>query len=336
MMRAVRLYGVGDLRFEIVAAPGPLAADQVRVKVHAAGVCGSDLHNFRTGQWIGRVPTIPGHEFAAEVLEVGSDVAGFSPGDLVVADSRVSCGKCPACLANHPNVCSRMGYVGEVCDGGFAEMVNLPAASLLRVPAPVPPRIAALSEPLGVALRMIRRLDPPRNAPVLIAGAGPIGGLAAILLDHLGFGPVAIVERNADRARLVSSVTGARVIAASASDVTAFTGPSGLLYAIEATGSQTMFTFLVESLSGCGRIAMVGLFTGQPSINANAVVERELEIRGCSVFCDEQREIVPMLPQLIPQLESVLSPPVSLEELPKEYARLLNGQSAFLKTIVQP
>jgi (R,R)-butanediol dehydrogenase / meso-butanediol dehydrogenase / diacetyl reductase len=335
MMRAVRLYGVGDLRFENVAEPGPPAAGELRLQVRAAGVCGSDLHNFRTGQWISRVPSIPGHEFAAVVLEIGSEVEGFSPGDLVVADSRMNCGQCPACLANRPNVCVRMGYVGEVCDGGFAEIVNLPACRVLHVPCGVPPDIAALTEPLGVALRVVRRLDPSKNVPILIAGAGPIGGLATILLDHFGFGPLAILERNPDRAHLVSSITGATLLTSSESDVLSFARPA-LRYAIEATGSQAMLTFLMESLTGGGCLAMVGLFSGQPTVNANALVERELDIRGCSVFCDEQREVLPLLRELMPKLAQVVSPPVSLEELPAEYAHLLSGKSKFLKTLVQP
>jgi (R,R)-butanediol dehydrogenase/meso-butanediol dehydrogenase/diacetyl reductase len=335
-MRAVRLHGVGDLRFERVSGLEVLAPDSVRIKVRAAGICGSDLHNFRTGQWITRVPTIPGHEFAGEVLEVGSAVAGFSRGDQIVADSRVNCGICPACVANRPNVCARMGYVGEVCDGGFAEFVDLPAHRLLHVPAVVPPHIAALAEPLGVALHVIRRLDPPHDTPILIAGAGPIGGLATILLSHLGYGPLAILERNPDRARLVGAISGATAIDASTSSVTRFAGSGELRFAIEATGSKEMLAFLVDSLAGGGRLAMVGLFRGEGAINGNAIVERELELRGCSVFCGEQYEIVSMLPALTARLEAVLSPAVSLEELPSVYARLLEGKSGFLKTIVKP
>jgi (R,R)-butanediol dehydrogenase/meso-butanediol dehydrogenase/diacetyl reductase len=229
-----------------------------------------------------------------------------------------------------------MGYVGEVCDGGFAEIVSLPAHRLLRVPANVPPEIAALAEPLGVSLRVIRRLDPARHAPIIIAGAGPIGGLAAILLEHLGFGPVAIVERNSARARLVQSVAHATLITASPADVAAFAGPGGVHFAIEATGSQAMFSFLTESLAGGGRLAMVGLFHGQPALHANAVVERELEIRGCSVFCDEQHEIMPMLPQLVDKLRPVISAAVTLENLPAEYQRLIDGRTGFLKSIVRP
>jgi (R,R)-butanediol dehydrogenase/meso-butanediol dehydrogenase/diacetyl reductase len=239
-------------------------------------------------------------------------------------------------VSGRPNVCSRLGYVGEVCDGGFAEMVSLPAQRLLRVPKEVPASIAALAEPLGVALRVIRRLDAPRGAPILIAGAGPIGGLAAILLSHLDHAPLGIIERNAARANLIVSLTGATVIGAHTSEIAAFAGPSGLAHAIEATGSEAMLTLLVESLSGGGRLAMVGLFGGRPALSANAVVEREIEIRGCSVFCDEQGEIVPMLPALVNKLRPILSPPVSLDQLPGEYLRLIRGESAFIKTIVQP
>jgi (R,R)-butanediol dehydrogenase/meso-butanediol dehydrogenase/diacetyl reductase len=305
------------------------------VRVHAAGVCGSDLHNFRTGQWWTGIPTIPGHEFAGEIVEVGSDVVGFRPGDLIVGDSRVNCSACPRCIEGRPNVCDRMGYVGEVCDGAFAEMIDLPARRLLRVPAGVPLEVAALAEPLGVSLRVIRRLDPPRDTPILIAGAGPIGGLAAILLQHLGFGPLAVVDRNSERATLVASITGARIIQPVLSEVAEFAGTSGLGHAIEATGSQSMLTFLLSALSGGGRLAMVGLFAGDQTVNANAIVERELDIRGCSVFCEEQRDVLPLLGPLTSKLERVIAPSISLEQLPLEYERLLSGRSGFLKTMVR-
>lgn len=335
-MRAVRLHGVGDLRFEQAPTGGALPVDFARVRVRAAGVCGSDLHNFRTGQWLGRVPIIPGHEFAGEILAVGPRVEGLKPGDLVVADSRVYCGQCPRCLDGRFNVCDRMGYIGEVCEGAFAELIDLPARQLIRVPAEVPLHIAALAEPLGVSLHVVRRLDPPPGLPILIAGVGPIGGLAAILLDHLGFGPLAILERNEDRAKLVASVSGARIIGPELSDVADFTGGSGLCCAIEATGSQSMLMFLLNALAGGGRLAMVGLFTGDQAVNANAIVERELEIRGCSVFCNEQKEAMTLLPSLTRKLERVIAPGISLEQLPQEYERLLSGKSRFLKTIVEP
>jgi (R,R)-butanediol dehydrogenase / meso-butanediol dehydrogenase / diacetyl reductase len=194
-MRAVRFHGVGDLRVEDVPGAAAPGAGEVRLRIRAAGICGSDLHNFKTGQWVSRLPVTPGHEFAAEVLDVGAGVAGLKPGDLVVADSRAPCGRCDNCRAGRQNLCGTLGYVGEVCDGGFAEQVTLPAAGVLQVARGLPAEVAALSEPLGVALHVIRRLEPAKGEPVLIAGAGPVGGLVTLLLDHLGFGPLLFAER---------------------------------------------------------------------------------------------------------------------------------------------
>lgn len=335
-MRAVRLHGIGDLRFEEIAPPGPLNALHARVRVLAAGVCGSDLHNFRTGQWMSRVPIVPGHEFAGEVIGVGSQVSALAVGDRVIGDSRVSCGECPRCRSGLPNVCDRMGYVGEVCDGAFAEVLDLPANLLLRVPPDLPPRVAALAEPLGVALRVVRRLDPPRDTPILLAGAGPIGGLAALLLAHLGFGPLGLIERNAARAGLVADVTGARILAPELSEIADFTQGVGLRCAIEASGSQFLLRFLLSALAGGARLAMVGIFSGDQTLTANAIVERELELRGCSVFCGEQREALGLLPALRNSIERVIAPSVGLEQLPGLYERLIAGQSPFLKCLVEP
>jgi (R,R)-butanediol dehydrogenase/meso-butanediol dehydrogenase/diacetyl reductase len=282
------------------------------------------------------VPTVPGHEFAGEVLAVGAEVTELSAGDRVIGDSRVSCGKCPRCRAGQRNICDRMGYVGEVCDGAFAEIVDLPADLLLRIPRGLSLRVAALAEPLGVALRVVRRLDPPRRTPILIAGAGPVGGLAAILLRHLGFGPLALLERNAARASLVAQLAGARILAPGASAIADFTIGEGLSYAIEATGSQNVLRFLLGSLAGGGRLAMVGIFTGDQSVNANVIVERELEVRGCSVFCEEQREALELLPELAETIERVIAPSEPLEQLPQVYERLIAGQSPYLKTIIEP
>jgi len=334
-MRAVRLHGIGDLRLERVPVP-QLAADAVRVRVAAAGVCGSDLHNYRTGQWMGRLPTTPGHEFAGEVLAVGDAVRGFKAGDRVVGDSRVNCGECPRCRGGRPNVCDRMGYVGEVCDGAFAEMIDLPARRLLPLPADLSFSMAALAEPLGVSLRVVRRLDPPRDMPIVIAGAGPIGGLAALLLDHLGFGPLAVIDKNPERAARVCAVTQARLLDPEPRAITAFCGPSGLGFAIEATGAATLLGLLVDSLMGGGRLAMVGIFSAAPTFNANIVVERELDIRGCSVFCGEQREALGLLPALASRLGVLVSPAITLEQLPGAYAELTSGGSPFLKTLVVP
>jgi (R,R)-butanediol dehydrogenase/meso-butanediol dehydrogenase/diacetyl reductase len=330
-MRAVRFHGIGKLTVEDIAPPAAPGAGAVHLKVLAAGICGSDLHNFKTGQWIAHLPVTPGHEFTAEVLAVGAGVSDFAPGDRVVADSRAPCGACVQCAAGRPNLCLKLGYVGEVCDGGFAEEVVLPARGLLKVDASVPPQVAALSEPLAVALHAIKRAEPVPGKPVLVAGAGPVGGLSCLLLKHLGFGPVLFAERNAARRALVEEVTGAVPV-----ELDAVWIGQPFDCAIEATGVPAVLDKLIALAGPAARIALVGIPSGAASINAIAVVERELELKGCSAFRDELPEAVRLLKALEASLARLVEDPIGLDAVPEAYRRLISGGSDRLKTIVRP
>jgi (R,R)-butanediol dehydrogenase/meso-butanediol dehydrogenase/diacetyl reductase len=330
-MRAVRFHGIGKLSVEDIAPPAAPSAGDVHLKVLAAGICGSDLHNFKTGQWIAQLPVTPGHEFTAEVVSVGAGVVGFSPGDRVVADSRAPCGNCEQCRAGRANLCVKLGYVGEVCDGGFAEEVVLPARGLLKVDASVASQVAALSEPLAVALHAIKRAEPLRGKPVLVAGAGPVGGFACLLLKHLGFEHVMFAERNQARRALVEDVTGAAPV-----ELDAVWIGQPFDCAIEATGVPAVLDKLIALAGPAARIALVGIPSGAASINAIAVVERELELKGCSAFRDELPEAVRLLKELQAPLARLVEDPIALDQVPEAYQRLIAGRGQKLKTIILP
>ena len=104
--------------------PGP---NEVRVKVAYAGICGSDIHNFKPGQWITRKPSIAGHEFSGSIESIGDDVRTFKVGDHIVADSRFYCGECENCKSKYQHLCNKLGFIGEAIDGGFADYITLPA-----------------------------------------------------------------------------------------------------------------------------------------------------------------------------------------------------------------
>lgn len=335
-MQAIRFHGKGDLRLEEIPLPSAPDPGWVTLKVRAAGICGSDLHNYRTGQWVSQLPVTPGHEFCGEIIALGAGVTGFALGERVVVDSRAHCGECDYCLRGQGNLCRHMGFVGEVCDGGFAEQSNQPIHRLLKVPAGISDAVAALAEPLGVALRVIGRLHAEPGEPVLIAGGGPIGGLAALLLRELDQRPVLLVERNHQRAALLQAVAGVIPVALDAGLILETCGGREPRYCIEATGSGMVLNQLVHSVASGGRIAMVGLFHGDTVVNTNALVEREIELVGCSVFRDEQRQAVELLPRLAPKLEQLITAPIDLAEVMAAYDRLQGGDSDKLKTIIRP
>ena len=333
-MRAVRLHDKLDLRVEEVAPPGPPPPGHVTLKVKAAGICGSDLHNYRTGQWITRRPSTPGHEFCGIVSAVGAGVEGFSAGDLAVADSRFWCGECAACRSGRANVCERLGFVGEVCDGGFAEEVQLPARLLCRVPGNVPYRIAAMAEPLAVALPAVRRLRLPLRSPGLVIGCGTIGGLCALLLSRLHGGPLLVSDLNTQRARLVTELAAARSVNLEAGSITAALGGQGLRFAIDATGNVQAIRAALDFLTGGGSLALVGISHGRLDLDPNLLVEREIGLIGCHAFADELAEAVSLLPGLVEALDQVWEAITSLEEVPQTYGKLLEGGSTKLKSMV--
>jgi (R,R)-butanediol dehydrogenase/meso-butanediol dehydrogenase/diacetyl reductase len=334
-MKAARLYSAGDLRVEDIAAPGAPGPGEVRIAVRAAGICGSDLHNFRTGQWISRSPSTAGHEFAGVVTDVGQGVAGFAPGDTVVADSRWWCGECEACRAGRPNVCTRLGFVGEVCDGGFAEVVVLPARLVLKHEPTLDPGIAAMAEPLAVALHAVHKQAVPAVEPLLVVGCGTIGGLAALLISRSRGGPLLVSDRNRERAALVAEMTGAMAVDLDPASVHAALKGRALRYAFDATGNAGVLRSVLSLLAGGGSVALVGISHAPADLDLNLLVEREISLVGCHAFIDELLQAVAMLPALAPALKQLIDAEITIDEVPAAYARLLAGEARGLKTLLR-
>lgn len=334
-MKAVRLYDAKDLRVEEVAEPAAPPPGFVNLAVRAAGICGSDLHNYRTGQWISQRPSTAGHEFCGRVTAVGEGVSDLAVGDVVSADSRMWCGTCPACTSGRSNVCEALGFVGEVCDGGFAEAVQLPARLLVRHAAELPAHIAAMAEPLAVALHAVRRLAVPAGEPVLVVGCGTIGGLSALLLSRLHDGPLLLADLNVEKAALVAGATSGTVVGLDNAEIEARLSGRRLRHALDATGSIQAIARALDLLSGGGALALVGISHGKLDFDPNILVEREISLVGCHAFADELPEAVDLLVDLAPALQGFIEVLPALDDVPQAYERLLLGESKALKTIIE-
>ena len=330
-MKAVRLHAKGDLRVEDIPAPAAPQHGWVNLAVTAAGICGSDLHNYRTGQWISRSPSVPGHELIGRVTALGEGVADLAIGDRVVADSRFWCGECPSCMSGNHHLCARLGFVGEICDCGFAEHTSLPRRLLHRLPDDLPAAAAVMAEPVAVALHAVKRLRPDPGAPVLIAGCGPIGGLAALVLSAMGHTDIRVADRNASRIARVCSVTGAKPVTLEPASA-----GSDLRFAIEATGSSAALRSLMDCVGGGGAIALVGIMHGRIDLDPNILVEREVSLIGCHAFRDELPEAIALLARTTEQAVRLIDREISIAEIPDAYDRLIAGNAAGLKTLIRP
>ena len=330
-MKAVRLYTKGDLRLEDIAAPASPEPGWVALDVLAAGICGSDLHNYRTGQWITRSPSVPGHEFIGRVTAVGDGVSDLAIGERVAADSRVWCGECERCKAGDHQLCARLGFVGEVCDGGFAEKTVLPRRLLHRLPADLPDDAAVMAEPVAVALHAVKRLGAAQTDPVLIAGCGPIGGLAALVLAEMGHRDIRVADRNPQRLARACDVTGARPVALEASSA-----GGDVKFAIEATGSTQALQDLLACVAPGGTIALVGIMHGRLELDPNLLVEREISLIGCHAFKDELPDAIALLSRCSPGAIRLIDRVIQLDEVAGAYEDLIAGKATGLKTVIRP
>ncbi len=184
-MMAARLYGVGDLRVEQVDRPVIAADDEVAIRIHACGICPSDLRPYTGLRPANRpMPYTPGHEWAGEVIDAGDGVEAFAIGDRVVPSWRVVCGQCYYCLRGRHNFCLNLAR-GRV-RGGFAEFGVAAANALFRIPGGLSYQEACFAEPLACCINGHLDSDVAFGDDVVVIGAGPIGLLHLQLATHAG------------------------------------------------------------------------------------------------------------------------------------------------------
>ena len=327
-MKALRFHAPRDLRLEMVPRPGKPAGNEVKVRVEAAGICGTDLHVFETGAYVTKAPVVMGHEFAGLVLEAGDGVKGLKPGDRVVGDSRSTCGVCDFCRRGHPNLCERLGFIGEVRDGAFAEEILIEEPSLLRIDPSVPAETAALAEPLAVAVHAAGLAGAGTlGRRTLVLGAGPVGALLYEILLLKGLPDILVADRSPYRRGVVE-----RVHPGSTGE------PSGRYDIVfETTGSPGVAeSLLPRVVQKRGTLVMVGLYRGPVPFDLNALIESEWRVFGCAAFSNELAEAVEILETRWPFFSHVASHFLPLSGYREAFDLLLSPQKNAMKILFQP
>lgn len=167
----------GDKNIKVEDVPlREIKNDELLIKVHACGVCGTD-HHIVSGEAHSIPPIILGHEFAGVVVEAGSDTNNFMQGDHVAVDPNISCGYCEYCLSGKPNHCRNLSAIGVDTDGGFAEFCITPSKQAYKVPKELPLEYAAFAEPLSCCIHGINKAEISYSDQVVIIGGGSIGQL---------------------------------------------------------------------------------------------------------------------------------------------------------------
>lgn len=273
-MQALVKTQTGSGFMELREVPDPSVGPRdVMIKVKAAGICGTDLH-IRSGGFYSIPPVIVGHEFAGEIVEIGTDVQAFSPGDRVVAEPhRGGCGTCRYCLTGHVEVCSQKRAIGYKVDGIFALLTSLPETSLHRIPDNVSFEHAALSEPMAVCVKAVleRSTVEPQDF-VVVLGCGPIGLLSAAVAKAQGARAVMITGTDRDEAMRLPAARAMGIDHTinvqkedAAQRVLELTDGVGADLVVEASGAQPAIQQAIQMVRIDGRITGLGI-TGRETV----------------------------------------------------------------------
>jgi threonine 3-dehydrogenase len=285
MLALVKAAAGPGLRLQDVPMPG-IGINDVLIRVHKTGICGTDLHIDAWDPWAARTiqpPLVVGHEFVGDIVEVGANVSGFAPGDLVSGEGHVVCGKCRHCLAGQRHLCVDTVGLGVGRDGAFAEYVALPMTNIWHHAPGIDEDVAAIFDPFGNAVHTALAF-PVLGEDVLVSGAGPIGLMATAVVRHAGARHVAVSEPNAFRRELATRLGATIAVDPGERDLHAVQSELGMVegfdIALEMSGVEAALRSAIDNMAHGGRIAILGIPTDEISLDMNAIVFNQLTLRG--------------------------------------------------------
>jgi 2-desacetyl-2-hydroxyethyl bacteriochlorophyllide A dehydrogenase len=301
------------------------------IQVMASGICGTDLHIYR-GEYMGKYPVIPGHEFSGAVAAVGSGVARFKAGDRVAIEPNIACDNCLNCLNNRQNFCLNWQAIGVTLPGGMEEYVIVPERAAFSI-GDLPFEIGAFMEPLSCVVHGIERARIGLADHVAIFGAGPIGSLMIQMARIQGAAQITVLEINPGRAELASELGADRVVASFDQLL-----PDTYDIVIDATGAIPVMNRTIDYVRKGGTVLLFGV---PPS-------GRNLEIEGFKIFqkgltvlssftsVRNSFQAVDLLQSGQVKVDPLISHRLSLEEMPHALELIESRDPVVKKVIVQP
>jgi (R,R)-butanediol dehydrogenase / meso-butanediol dehydrogenase / diacetyl reductase len=341
MMRALRWHARGDVRVDEVPRPRRDVASQVLVAVELCGICGTDVGEVLRGPC--EIPVEPhalsgrtapitlGHEVVGTILEAPAGSA-WSPGDRVLPDVVLGCGRCWWCERHEPGLCERLAVLGLQDDGGLAEMMVAPAATCVRVPDGVAPEVAVFGEPASVAVRAVRKAGDLAGATVLVVGCGAIGLLIAQVASAAGAGELFAVDPVAER-RSLAEALGART--AQPAEAPGLVGGRGADVVFECSGAPGAIGASLALLRRGGSLVCVGIPAAPETVDIAAAILAEQRILGSAahVWDEDVRAAVRLLARGVVRVDGLPVRRVSLEAAPEV---LLSPPADVIKVVVDP
>jgi threonine 3-dehydrogenase len=311
-----------------------IGLNDVLIKIDRTGICGTDVHIYKWDAWAQKtipVPMVVGHEFVGEIVEVGSNVKDFFPGQIVSGEGHVVCGRCRNCLAGRRHLCADTKGVGVNRPGAFAEYLSLPMTNVWLHGKDIDRDVASIFDPFGNAVHTALSF-PALGEDVLVTGAGPIGIMGAAVARHAGARYVVITDVNEYRLELARKMGVTLAVnpgKQSLKDVQKQLGMTeGFDVGLEMSGNASAFRDMLANMSHGGKIAMLGIPEKEMAIDWNTVVFSMLTIKG--IYGREMYETwykMTVMLQSGLDIRPVITHRFHYTEFQKGFDAMLSGQS---------
>ena len=308
--------------------------NDVLIQVKRAGICGTDVHIYNWDAWAQKTIPVPmaiGHEFVGVVEAVGSNVAGFHPGDLVGGEGHIVCGHCRNCLAGRRHLCKDTLGLGVNRPGAFAEFVSLPVSNVWYHDRSLPLDVLAIFDPFGNAVHTALSFD-VLGEDVLITGAGPIGIMAAAVVKHAGARFVVVSDVNPWRLELARKLGATHVVdvrTEKIADVQKRLGmKEGFDVGLEMSGNPAAFQDLLKNMVHGGKVAILGIPEKEFAIDWRTVIFNMLTLKG--IYGREMYETWYKMTVLLQgglDITKVLTHRYPLREFEKGFEAMRSGQA---------
>ena len=325
------------------AAPGLTLTDiavpetgpgEVKIKIRKTAICGTDMHIFNWDAWAAATipyPMTVGHEFVGVVEELGEGVEGFTIGQRVSGEGHIVCGTCRNCRAGREHYCPNTQGVGVNRPGAFADYLVIPAHNVYPIPDSISDEFAALLDPYGNAVHTALKFD-LTGEDILIAGAGPIGLMAAAICRHVGARHIVITDLNENRLALAEQMgasKGFKVGRDNMDDVMSELGmKEGFDVGLEMSGAPPALDMMIEAMNNGGQIALLGLFADKVSVDLSRAIFKSLRftcIYGREMF-DTWHKGLAMLESGL-DISPVITHVFNLEDFDQGFTALNNGEA---------
>jgi (R,R)-butanediol dehydrogenase/meso-butanediol dehydrogenase/diacetyl reductase len=329
-MKAAVYHRPGQaLAIENVPRPKP-GARELLVKVHACGICGTDLHATHTPLEKPGQGLVLGHEFVGTIEEVGEGIEGpWAVGDAICSLPFIACGACDACRAGRPFECEGQKIIGMDVAGGFAEYVVTGAAETLALPSGLSLDAAVLTEPLAVGWHAVLEAKTSAADTVLVMGAGPIGLSVIVWCRYVGVKSIVVVEGNPARAQMAERLGATKQLSPDqdlpAEFATLAFNPTVVF---ECAGVPGLIQKGIELVVPRGRVVVVGLFDGEDRFEPQLALVKQLRLIFSIAYTrDDFQHVIDALAEGRINPAPMITSVVSLDDMPVAFESLKHANT---------